>query len=732
MLQSAGSVQSNGKASAAALNGARADVYGIMDGAGQARHYIRPSVPGVAACQAPYSGSDAIPLLRVRLLGGFRVERTGVDRAISGWQRRSAKTLTKLLAVHPGHALHREQIIDILWPGAHAESALNSFGKALHAARRALEPGLPRRQDSAYLRLADAMLVLDSEHVVVDTDQFESLAADAIRRQEIEAYEAALAAYGGELLPEDRYESWCSERRIVLVELRVRLLLGLAEALERRGACHDAADRLRDVLEQDPMREVVHRRLMRLYAEMGTSDRAVRQFHLCQEILRRELDLPPQPETVSLYHDIIANRLSRKRSEPNRYRDQADVSGPSPVHPGNDPPFVGRERVIQRMCDHLARRDRAQAGMIVVSGEAGVGKTRLLEEFANRARKQGVVTLGGGRGAHSNQFACGPFAVALEDYAARQSEAERAELGRRYPAMAQFVPSLRAGSPPPAPAPDLRDYHLDLIPSIVQFLTGLAHTKPVLLILGDLHEADVVGLDLISYLAHLAVGSRLLMAGALRDPYIEAGAGLQRMTEAMTRERLWLRVNLRCLSRTATDQLVQAMLPGIRVDATTQAEIYAQSRGNPLFVRELVGAITSHSDRAPADEGFPGPSRLAGRLHHTRALTAIRLSLMDEPLRRVLGLTAIAGATEVSLNQLRAGAAALEPPVAVPVLFDVLDRALQMGLLEERGAGYAFRHPVVRSALYDCLPRHRRDELRAALGAPPVPELAPGRHIRQG
>jgi predicted ATPase len=96
----------------------------------------------------------------------------------------------------------------------------------------------------------------------------------------------------------------------------------------------------------------------------------------------------------------------------------------------------------------------------------------------------------------------------------------------------------------------------------------------------------------------------------------------------------------------------------------------------------------------------------------------MRLALMDEPLRRVLGLAAAVGATEISLSQLRSGAAALEPPVDIPVLFDALDRALRLRLIEERGEGYAFRHPVVRAALYDCLPRHRRDELRAALAAP--------------
>src|ERR671925_24927 len=123
-------------------------------------------------------GSDAVPLLELRLLGGFAVERAG-GQPVSNWQRRSAKTLTKLLAVNPGHAMHREQIIDVLWSGVDADSALNSFAKALHAARRALQPGLPRRQDSAYLSLADAMLVMNTEHVVVDVDQFEQLAEDA-------------------------------------------------------------------------------------------------------------------------------------------------------------------------------------------------------------------------------------------------------------------------------------------------------------------------------------------------------------------------------------------------------------------------------------------------------------------------------------------------------------------------------------------------------------------------
>jgi DNA-binding SARP family transcriptional activator len=641
------------------------------------------------------------------MLGEFSVERVGVGQAVSEWPRRSAKTLIKLVAVQPGHALHREQVIDVLWPKVDAEAALNNFGKALHAARRALEPERPQRQESAYLRLADGMLALNTEHVIVDTDEFEQLAEDALRNREIAAYEAAFAAYGGELLPQDRYESWCSERRSALAELHIRLLLGIAEAFERRGSYGEAADRLRGVLQRDPTREAVHRQLMLLYAWMGEPDQAVRQFHSCEAVLRQELDLAPQPETISLCDEILASRVPPRQSGPHRTHGQAHMLEASPVHPANGSPFVGRERVIRRMCEQLMRRDGAQPGMIVVSGEAGVGKTRLLEEFAIQARAQGAVTLSGGRGAHADRFACGPFAVALEDYAASQSETERVELARAYPALARFVPSLAAVFPRRAPVPDLRAYDLHLFPAIAGFLMDLARTRPVLLVLGDLQEVDAIAIDLIRYLAHLAAGTPLLIAAALRDTDIEVGIELGQMIEAMTRERLWLRIDLDCLSRPATDQLVQAMLPDANISDDTLAEIYAQSLGNPLFVRELADGLRPSGGPVVAD------------------LTRMRLALMDEPLRRVLGLAAAVDTPEISLGQLRAGAAVLEPPVARPVLFDALDRALRMRLLEERDGGYAFRHAVVRAALYDSLPRHRRDELRDALtvtGTPPTGE----------
>ncbi len=151
----------------------------------------------------------------------------------------------------------------------------------------------------------------------------------------------------------------------------------------------------------------------------------------------------------------------------------------------------------------------------------------------------------------------------------------------------------------------------------------------------------------------------------------------------MTRERLWTRIDLRCLSRHSTDQLVRALLPGVAVSDTLLAEIYEQSRGNPLFVRELADVMRGVP--LPPVGGHQQAAGLTARLPaRTRALTDLRLALMDKPLHRLLCLAAMAGSKEISLSQLCAGAAALELPLPPAMLFDALDSGLRMRLLEER------------------------------------------------
>ena len=665
---------------------------------------------------------DDAPQLNVSLLGGFQVERADLRPAVYEWQRRSAKTLTKLLATEPTHALHREQVLDILWPGVDVGSALNSFGKAIHAARRALEPELPRRKDSSYLKLADAMLVLDTTHVVIDADTFEELADSALSSGDVVTYQAALAAYGGELLPEDRYEDWSAPRRNYLADVRIRLLLGLAEEHERRGAYGEAADQLRSVLQQDPARELAHRRLMRLYAAMGTPDQAVRQFRRCEEVLRRELDLAPQRETVTLYREIVA------RGDPQRgpalSSDSGTAAGASWLlrsDAAQKRPFVGRERVMQRLFEQLARGANGGPGLVLLSGEAGVGKTRLMAEFAARASREGATVLWGGSGAHANQFVCGPFAVALEGYTADLPEAERNELVRRHPALTRFVPSLQVKGYAAAPAAATSEDNLEVIPAIARLFTEISASGPFVFVLGDLPDTDPVSLDLLRYLAHLASWRPWLMIAAARDEELDADAGLRRMVEAAIRERLCLKIELRCLSRQGSERLVSALLPAERASAEFLDQVYERSRGNPLFIGELTRDVADSDTNAFAryreslDAGAV-PARV-------RALTATQLAALDETARRLLCLAAAVPAPEISLHDYLAAAAALTPPVSAVAFFDALDLALQLRILEERQDGYAFRYPLVRTALFEGLPLHRKAQFRMALrsvGAPGI------------
>lgn len=273
------------------------------------------AAPARAAVNGADPGSTSAHLVRISLFGGFRVERSGVVIPDRAWRRRTAKRLAKLLATDPRHAVHRDQVVEILWPGIGARPALNNFAKALHAARRALEPDLSPRATSSYLKLVDEMVVLDAGSVVIDTDEFELLARRALEEESIGAYDAALAAYGGEMLPEDHGVPWADARRNALRDLQLRLLVGRAETLENAGSPRRAAETLRRALQGDPTREDIHRRLMLLYARIGAPEEAVRQFHTCRDLLQG-LQRTPRQETLALYRDLLQGAVTARTGKP--------------------------------------------------------------------------------------------------------------------------------------------------------------------------------------------------------------------------------------------------------------------------------------------------------------------------------------------------------------------------------------------------------------------------------
>jgi len=166
--------------------------------------------------------------LRVNLLGAFSVAVAGEDDTDDAWRLRKAKTLVKLLALAPGQRMHSEEAAELLWPDRDPVSSRNNLHQAIFAARRALgSTGLDGR---SCLELRDDVLALCPDGgLSIDAVAFERAADVAREAGEASAYRAALDAYGGELLPEDRYEDWCAERREALADLREALAGELAE-----------------------------------------------------------------------------------------------------------------------------------------------------------------------------------------------------------------------------------------------------------------------------------------------------------------------------------------------------------------------------------------------------------------------------------------------------------------------------------------------------------------------
>jgi predicted ATPase/DNA-binding SARP family transcriptional activator len=308
----------------------------------------------------------------------------------------------KLLGLTPGHRLHREQVMERLWPEQPADTAANNFYQALHIARRALEPLLPVPETSRWLRLQDEILLLDPPGgLSVDVAAFEAAAATALKGSDTRRLEQAQRLYTGELLPDDRYEDWTSARREALHQLHRSLLLALATQRERAGDFPQAIRTLQQVLASEPGHEEAHVGLMRLHALAGQRHDALQQFERLRENLRRDLDVEPGPASIALFEEILAGQIAADKQAPHgverRYRSRpatqpslrkrakVPARGAPPTTLGNLPvpltSFIGRVRELDELKQLLN-----SARLLTITGPGGGGKTRLALALAEAVR----------------------------------------------------------------------------------------------------------------------------------------------------------------------------------------------------------------------------------------------------------------------------------------------------------------------------------------------------------
>ena len=302
------------------------------------------------------SGSAATA--RIDLLGGFAVA-VGDAEVDGPWRLRKAKSLVKLLALAPGHQLHRDVLIDRLWPDVGVDSGANNLHQALHAARRVL--------GSTRLALRDELVVLGPDgDVVVDADTFADAALSACNHGSVEELTAALALWTGDLLPEDLYEDWAKAHRDRLTALHITVAVRLSAALVERGDAADAVVLLESLAAERPLDEEVHRACLVALVEAGRRTDAVAAYERLRDALENELGIAPAAETREVYRRLFAGGVPAS----------AAVSHNLPAFATS---FVGRSRELRELTGVF---DRTR--LLTLIGPGGSGKTRLAYELAAR------------------------------------------------------------------------------------------------------------------------------------------------------------------------------------------------------------------------------------------------------------------------------------------------------------------------------------------------------------
>nr|MBA3472253.1 AAA family ATPase [Rubrobacter sp.] len=309
--------------------------------------------------------------------GGFRVSVGARTVEGSRWRLKKARSLLKLLALAEEHRLHREQVMDLLWPDLDDKSATNNLHRVLHFARRVLE-ATPENTASHYLALRGDLLALCPDGPLwVDVEAFENAAVTARHRREPAAYRAAVELYTGELSPEDLYEVWTQEKREELRRLYHALLVELAGLYEEREEYETGIEALRRVVAEEPSKEEAHAGLMRLYALCGQHREAILQYEQLQKVLFGELGKEPGAASRRLYEEIRAGKLPAAPS-PATGRLSGEFLGSSQHNlPVSLTSFVGRERALVE-----AKRSLSMTQLLTLTGAGGCGKTRLALEMA--------------------------------------------------------------------------------------------------------------------------------------------------------------------------------------------------------------------------------------------------------------------------------------------------------------------------------------------------------------
>jgi len=656
--------------------------------------------------------------LRFRILGPLEVTRGGKALALGGPRQ---KAVLACLLVHADEVVPIDALADGIWEGRPPDSATGTIRTYVSHLRRVVEAG-PAGGNGHVLETTPPGYRLRVEPGQLDSDEFERLLEQARRARADGAPELALGhlnqalgLWRGPALADFAAESFphaeaarLDGRRLAAVEERieVQLALGLhaelVAELEQRAADH-------------PLRERLWGQLMLALYRSGRQAEALGAYQRTRALLAEELGIDPGPPLQRLQRAILQQDPALDWQPPSQPRPPATAAPAAPPAPepapapATGPVFVGRERELRDLAQLLGQAADGRGSLVLLGGQAGIGKTRTAEELAALARRQGLRVLWGR--CHEGDGAP-PYwlwaEVLRSSVPGRHPEALAAALGGRAAEISQFVPELRERlpGPPPAAPLDPEAARFRLFEAVADLLRRAAAAQPTLLVLDDLHWADKPSLMLLQFLTRQLRDTPVLVLGAYRDAEVGRRHPLNDVLASLSRERITSRVTLQGLEAPEVARFIEAATgvpPG-----PLAAAVHARTEGNPFFVRELVRLLEAEGRLDAAEElGWSGvPStvrevvgrarnRLSGGADHLLNHAAVIGREFDaELLGRLLG----------------------SPD---DQLVEALEEVLASGLVAEDPrlvGGYRFSHDLVREAVYGELSTIRRAAMHRQIG----------------
>ena len=633
-----------------------------------------------------------------RILGPLEVLDEGQAVPIGGTKQRA---LLALLLLHRNETLTTDRLIDELWGGRPQPTAVKALQVCVSRLRRALAGDLAsRRGELIETREHGYRLRLDPDSL--DTHRFEQLLAEgrselSVRRPRhaAAALEAALSLWRGPPLGDLSYEQFAQLEIGRLNELRVGALEELVEAELALGRHAEVVPNLERLAAEHPYRERPRAQLMLALYRCDRQADALQAYQDARRTLVEELGIEPSERLRELERAILAQDPALAVS--------ADV--PVETEPAAQAPlsaFVGRGTEFAELVSSLDDAFAGRARLVLVVGEPGIGKSRLAEELTGHARARGALALVGRCWEAGGAPAYWPWVQALRGYV-RESEIEAlsSQLGSCAAELAQILPELRARLPdlPEPRSPDSEGARFRLFEAVAEFLRNASDRRPILLVLDDLHAADVASLLLLRFLVRQLGSARMLLLGAYRDVDPLPGQALTEMLAEVAREPAADRISLDGLSEEHVAEYIELTAPELASPQLANA-LYEETEGNPLFLGEMVRLLSA--------EGLPSEPDAEIRPaipQGVRDVIARRLTHLSEECNRVLELASVLG-REFALEALARVAGVSEDE-----LLDVLDEAMAARVISDvpgTPGHLRFAHVLIRDTIYEGLTTVRR------------------------